>query len=422
MSTSEIKLTINSDDENTIRVCRLYWEIDENGKFVHTVAKIARDHGIKSYEVTSIASTYSIVSSEIDRCRRCNKGRTFNSRSDFQLRQSLKAGNFVCADCQEMERTEKLARQKVVDEEKARAIRQNYAIAVDDPIEVNNLSLKKCVYLLTFIRAAAVEDFSFCKPLASLSLNDRLSPTRELDISVIRFLYQSDLIDVHPDSSVTAFDFSNGVPNKFFLDRVSWLLPHALKIEQASYLTSNLQKVLQAPPWPEHWRNEIMPIWRELALNECLEFLSVSLGDHNLDFNPGEKTFSTFMEVLNLYSVSQVYSMIWRASKDAAAYYQRGSVSKIQAANSVVGAIQRFAERANASKWEVASYRRDRRCPRSIISEVLFTTALKGEDGFYLPPIETSLHHYEMFMANIGINDLPDGNLDGEGTGHTSEI
>ena len=77
-----------------------------------------------------------------------------------------------------------------------------------------------------------------------------------------------------------------------------------------------------------------------------------------------------------------MWCFIWRAAKDAAAYYQRGGVSKKQAANSVVGSVQRQTERAIAGEWEVPNYRRIPQIPNSLVTQVLFVTALKIGDNW----------------------------------------
>jgi hypothetical protein len=94
-----------------------------------------------------------------------------------------------------------------------------------------------------------------------------------------------------------------------------------------------------------------------------------------------------FSHLLEEYSVAQAYNFIWRAAKDAAAFYQRGGVNKQYAANTVVRAIQRQAERALSEGWEVKAYRRDFRCPQSMIGQILFDTCLQiGDVGFTQTP------------------------------------
>lgn len=85
---------------------------------------------------------------------------------------------------------------------------------------------------------------------------------------------------------------------------------------------------------------------------------------------------------LNHFSIGQVYSFIWRAAKDAAAFYVRESVGKRHAANTVVGAIERSAERALVNGWDVTQYRRDRRAPETPMVQ-LFTTVSGLGDRYW---------------------------------------
>ena len=53
----------------------------------------------------------------------------------------------------------------------------------------------------------------------------------------------------------------------------------------------------------------------------------------------------------------------------------RNNSTREHAANTVVGSIQRQAERALGEGWDLRSFRRDRRLPRSAVSEVFFAKA-----------------------------------------------
>ena len=109
-------------------------------------------------------------------------------------------------------------------------------------------------------------------------------------------------------------------------------------------------------------------------------YLGMCTDDHQLSLRIGDKTRLVIEETLLRFSIGQTYNFIWRAANDAAAYYMRSGVPKHQAANSVVGAIQRGAERAIASDWDVKSFGRDWRAPESTMSAVLFRSALQLAD------------------------------------------
>ena len=82
------------------------------------------------------------------------------------------------------------------------------------------------------------------------------------------------------------------------------------------------------------------------------------------NFSIGDKTIAVINELLDSFSVSQIYSIIYRAITNATRYYQEGGVSKKQAANSVVSRCQGFGERALIDGWELARYKRIKELPQ----------------------------------------------------------
>jgi hypothetical protein len=163
---------------------------------------------------------------------------------------------------------------------------------------------------------------------------------------------------------------------------------------------AELEDALDASgPWPPLWalmweEDDWRGLWIEISLNECLAYLRLVLSEHGLPFRAGDKTRLVLGEVLERFSVAQVWGMIWRAGRDAAAFYMRNNSTREHAANTVVGSIQRQAERALGESWDLKSFRRDRRLPRSALSEVFFAKALRaGDAGFdlVLPPQGTTL-------------------------------
>jgi len=74
-------------------------------------------------------------------------------------------------------------------------------------------------------------------------------------------------------------------------------------------------------------------------------------------------------------------SFIWRAAKDAAAFYVRNRVSRDHAAKTVVSNIERQIERSISNEWNVAAYQRNFDHPQSVLSRTLFNTVLITDDG-----------------------------------------
>lgn len=136
---------------------------------------------------------------------------------------------------------------------------------------------------------------------------------------------------------------------------------------------------------------EFIELCKEIQLQECLAFLKVKLEEHQFDFSPGEKTQHTLMQCLESFSVAQIYNFIWRAARDAAAYYMRSHVSKKQAANTVVRSISRSLEQALAHDWDVKAFSRNYDLPQSSLSRIIFNTLLGTGDGGFKQPLHELL-------------------------------
>lgn len=133
---------------------------------------------------------------------------------------------------------------------------------------------------------------------------------------------------------------------------------------------------VRAPPDTVQWRD----LWGELSLAGAQAYLDMKLSEYHLEMKQGKGTRTALADALATYSVGQVFNFIYRATKDSAAYYQRGGVNKRQAANSTVGRISAAADRARASGWEVKSFGRPWNLPLSAISEVFFSKVMWQAD------------------------------------------
>jgi hypothetical protein len=70
-------------------------------------------------------------------------------------------------------------------------------------------------------------------------------------------------------------------------------------------------------------------------------------------------------------------------ARDASDFIIRTKTNRAHAANYMIGACQRWADRARAEGWLIEVFKRNYKLPRSMISYVLFDVILKiGERGF----------------------------------------
>ena len=103
---------------------------------------------------------------------------------------------------------------------------------------------------------------------------------------------------------------------------------------------------------------ELLDIWRELALHECLAYLLFQMEEVGYNFSVGATTISTIDKLLETFSVGQIHTLIFRAVANSTRAYQSGNYSKSHAMNIVISSCRNLGERAIAEKWDLKAYNR----------------------------------------------------------------
>ena len=381
-----ILLNFLTEDAKLILLCKYYWELKVNHDFAHSVKDIAQACSLKSSEIPKIAQQYCAAYAESIRCPNCEANYQYKTRDDFKQLLRSRITTQVCDDCFQKEKSLRRAQEQLKLEQKAAIIRSHFSLDERPLIDVGAISFEDTVYFISLVRFGANEDFSLIKPFRSVP--ELFSPSKTLDSEILRQLYQHGIISPHPDSSLDSFQICEDDSVRFFPEQVKWMLPREQNSNDPRKIVQELERFFRNKLWCEHWHDAALNLWKKIALQESFQYLEVVLSEHGFSLTPGEKTNLVFSNLLEEYSVAQMYNFIWRAAKDAASFYLRKPVNKQHAANTIVSSIQRQAERARSENWQVKPYRRDFRCPQSIVSQVLFNTALQiGEEGFTLPPI-----------------------------------
>jgi len=383
------QLKIRTEDPQLAELCRLYWEMDRNLEFRHLVSDIAKQRGLPKRQVTILVNENCQFFFPGYNCSECGTPLAINNRTEFQsiISEIEHERSFICHSCKEEKEIQRKAEQSRILEERRERVRQLFGERKSSPVDPESLSFADAIYLLAYIRVGAYEDYSAIKPLNILEY--QLSPTYAMDIEILKQLYQHELLRIHPETHPDAFsqDFRT-----LYVDDLLWCMPSSINGDPTERwrVAADIEAIFKNEELPESWRSEDQKInvWRRVALSECYQYLKHTMEKYRFKFNPGEKTKQTFVRLLDDFSVGQMYNFIWRAARDAAAFYQRGGVSLTHAANTIVGNIERQADRAIASGWEVANYRRIPQCPESMVTHVLFYNALKlGDDWMNVPII-----------------------------------
>lgn len=373
-----MKVTCFDNRPEIVQICADYWEIDKSGAFLHNTSEIGKKYGLSSTKVTQIAKEYSCASSNSLICSSCSVPYQYVNRTDYHSKMEI--NDWTCKDC--------LADEEVIlNEKKQRIISYEFREQQkNSPLSIERLDVRLSVLLLSLIRYGANEDLTYINEYLN-SKNDRLSPDEDDYIDFIQELYWNGCISIAPFSRLNTLTLKEDNNFTFYPRSVKWLLP--LPVGQTfREFTILLEAKLASADFLEINYDEVIGLCKDISLRECLAYLKYKMEEHKLPFSPGDKTKLVLTRALEEYSVAQVYGFIWTAVSNTAAYYMRtqGSISKKQAANAVVGNIERNFERAYTQNWDVKAYRRDHNLPQSIISRLLFNVLLHTDDGgFYLP-------------------------------------
>lgn len=289
----------------------------------------------------------------------------------------------------EREKVRKLNEERKVRvlQEKREKIKKVYDLNIV-PVNYSELNFREKVFLGALLRTSLSEDMEVILPLNDAERE--LAPTIGYIKEILSYLIGRGIISVDSNSSIDAFLDSNEekdieFPNVYYITMVKY----RINIVGDEDIKNILSKIINPKSFSDEDKEDALNIWKEIALEECIEYFEYQMESVRFDFNIGEKTIAIFKDLLENFSVSQIYGIIYKSVANATKYYQESSVSKKQAANSVIGGCQRYAERAMINNWDLAKYSRIKELPQTMISEFFFDRVIGvGSLGFNMPPSE----------------------------------
>jgi hypothetical protein len=198
---------------------------------------------------------------------------------------------------------------------------------------------------------------------------------------MVQYLQKSGLISLSDCSSPDALRLdANGIV--YDPGKVRW----QLRAEASLAFISAIESAGRTGSWPARWGEEVADAWLLVAMAECRQYFDHCARQRGFHCDSDHAVAVMLMNLLQDMSVAQCYRAIWFGARAAADFLVRSRCSRPHAANYMIGACQRWADRARAESWDVIPFKRNFDLPRSMISYVLFDVVLKiGECGFTEP-------------------------------------
>jgi hypothetical protein len=384
---ARIDLEIYSDDPDEVAALEAYWRLADDGEsWRHTVTALRSQFGLSQQELTRIVQTCGTAYLPEVRCPQCGEPHAITNRTNFS--QVLRQGNLQCGTCRAAAQAEREQVQRERAARRSAAVMDIFPVRSGDPIDVHELTLFEAVALHALFSDPAVEDAGMTTPTDIWPKERHWAPSRlRTDFERRLVCSNPSKVLVHPGSPPDGFVWEDDHPTgSFYLGAVSYYLvgPEAELHARPARLLQELNRTFREGPWPTAWFGQWPDLWEELSLADASAYLDMKLGEHHLEMKQGDGTRQALLDALATFSLGQVFNFIYRATKDSAAYYQRGGVDKRQAANSTIGRISAAADRARASGWEVKSYNRPWNSPLSAIGETFFSKAMWQADMMHV--------------------------------------
>jgi hypothetical protein len=208
------------------------------------------------------------------------------------------------------------------------------------------------------------------------------APTPELSEELVNRLVEAGLLAFVDQATIRGVPMADKLTTHRSQATLQWRLPEPL----LTTLIQEIEQIAKNGDWPQHWYTQIEELAFDLAFAECIEFYDWCAEERQFP-NVKEKSKSSLIRnLLEDFSVGQCCRGIHAGSQYASDHLVKTDYNLQKAASYMLGACQRWADRARAENWDLKPYRRNVNCPRSMMSYVLYDTFLNiGEEAFNTP-------------------------------------
>ncbi len=155
-------------------------------------------------------------------------------------------------------------------------------------------------------------------------------------------------------------------------------------------------------------------LWKKIGFQELKEYTYYLFEKYNFDTKYiGDAIIEKLELILEDFSISQGYAILYSSVTGAASYKQTGIAHK-HAVNSINTYIANNIAKRKSKEWETKGYKRNFDLPQTAISMIFFNNILKiGDKGFEQVPKISNFT--DSFISHID-------EIDFEETPHSSEI
>ncbi len=250
------------------------------------------------------------------------------------------------------------------------------------PINAADLTLKQAVSLISLIKCYGISVNKYGMPSGLTKKSSApFSPSGNYGEEALSCLIDAGLLHISENTHPKSYSLQAN-PIEISLS-AQWRLPKSITTE----LIINIENLIINNNWPIPWYEQVSELASDLAFSECREFYEFCANERRFS-NANENSISALIRnLLEDFSTGQCFRIIYSGAQYAADFLVKQAATPQHAANYMVGACERWADKARAENWVVTAFRRNLNCPRSMMSHVLYDFILKSSDDGLNTPI-----------------------------------
>lgn len=261
----------------------------------------------------------------------------------------------------------------------------NYWLNQTEKLEINfdDISPTDKIYLGALLQEGLSENKEYINPL--LTFTNSLAPTPNFIIKIVSCLFEKRAILFHKGMDTKFIEFTDSENWRYSIGKVQWILN--IKNDTISKGTI-IESLVNPISLNELNFEEIHQLWKKIAHYEAIEYFEFKVNTiFDVNYSIKGKTKRLLEEMINYYSVAEIYHLINKATDKAIKYHLVKISSKKHAVKLTNQYLRKFGQKAIATNKKLKKQVRSTNCPESALSKFFFNSIIKiGKDGFKTKP------------------------------------
>ncbi|HDS1739553.1 hypothetical protein NPS49_08580 [Pseudomonas putida] len=332
-----VRLEFLTQDPDEMALATRYWAMDEEGAYLERVADLVpfRDV-VQSGQIARQVREFSLAYDDNQCCYMCDGPIRVSGRAD--AKKTFQKSSFPCESCEDVLRRQKAEQQAQEQAEISKRLAYKNERNVSATLCYGELSDEAVILLLAL-------DALLGQKLASgtftISDCDDLSPKGGKHF-IDRLLQEDVLLDDPIAAKPGTYFIKNG-ELWWYVHGIQYFLPPDADLGRGAAALRHLEEHVFTDS------ESLTDLWLDYALDDVMRYFDdqCSIYQHELEVEAVEKIKANVRHALRTYSVAELWSVMWKAVKDAASLANMQYYNRPKAAATIPNKIRKLVEQAD---------------------------------------------------------------------------